>query len=69
MSKKLKELDQKNYTCYFLDDMINIKNLESYRNILIYHIGYVMVKEVSYVTLNSGKPLYLIINKMNGYRV
>ena len=37
---------------YFLDDMINIKNLESnkksYKNILICHIRYMMVKEISY---------------------
>ena len=49
----LKEIDIKNRTFYFFDDMINIKNFDPnefkiderpYKNILIYHIGYVMVR-------------------------
>ena len=36
------------------------------QNILIYHIGYVMVKELSNVTINSISRFYLIINKING---
>ena len=36
------------------------------QNILIYHIEYVMVKELSNVTINSISPFYLIINKING---
>ena len=56
--------------------MINIKNLDpnkikkdekAYKNILIYHTGYVMVKDLSYVTTNSENPLYLSIDKINGY--
>ena len=48
--------------------MINIRNLDlnkikidekSYKNILIYCVGY--------MTPNSVKPLWLIINKINGY--
>ena len=57
--------------------MFNIKNLDpnkvkidekSYKNILIYCIGiyHVTVKDLSYATMNSINPLYLIINKMNG---
>ena len=51
----------------FFDDMINVKNLDpdkikvyekSYKNILIYHINY--------GTVNSVKPLYLIIKKKMG---
>ena len=50
--------------------MINIKNLDpnkikinkkSYKNILIYCIGYLKVK------INSVNPLYLIIDKIKGY--
>ena len=44
---------------YFLNGMVNIKNL-------IYHIGYAKVKDLSYLTINSVNPLYLI-NKINGY--
>ena len=58
----------KNPIYYFLDDMINIKNLnpnnikideKPHKNILIYYI--------SCVTQYSVKSLYLIINKKNGY--
>ena len=56
--------------------MINIKNLDpykikidkkSYKNILIYYIGYVTVKNLRYIKINSVNPLYLIIYKINGY--
>ena len=55
--------------------MINIKKLNpnktmidenSYKNI-IYHIEYVMIKDISYTTINSVSSLYFILNKMNGY--
>ena len=51
--------------------MINIKNLDpskiemdemSYKNI-IYYIGYLMVKNLCYVTVNSVNLLYLFIDK------
>ena len=51
--------------------MINIKNLDSskiemdemsYKNI-IYYIGYVTVKNLCYVTVNSVNLLYLFIDK------
>ena len=56
--------------------MINIKNFvlnqikigkKSYKNIIIYYIGYITIKNQSYAKLNSVNPLYLIINKINGY--
>ena len=49
MSNKFKEIDIKNHTYYFFDDMINIKNLatkkikideKSYKGFLIYYIGW-----------------------------
>ena len=55
--------------------MINIKNLDpnkinidkkSYKNILIYYIGYVTVKNLGYITTNSVNPLYFIIDEING---
>ena len=55
--------------------MINLKNLDpnktkiyekSYKNILICYIGYVTIENLSYVTVNSVNPLYLIISKING---
>ena len=37
------------------------------KNIFIYYIGYVTIKVSKYVKINSVNPLYLIINKVNGY--
>ena len=36
---------------------------KSYKNI-IYYIGYVTIKDSKCVEINSGNPLYFIINKM-----
>ena len=37
------------------------------QNILIYYIGYVTIKDLKYMKINSVNPLYLIINNVNGY--
>ena len=56
--------------------MINIKNFDlnslkidkiSYKNIDIYYIGYSTMKDSDYVNIHSVNPLYLIIDKVNGY--
>ena len=39
----------------------------SYKNILIYYIAYVMIKNLKYMKFNIVNPLYLMLNKMNGY--
>ena len=41
----------------------------SYKNITyhIYYIVYVTIKNSKYVKLYSVNPLYLMLNKMNGY--
>ena len=53
--------------------MINIEDFDSnllkidkksYKNIDIYHIGYITVKGFGYVKINSVNPLYLIIGKI-----
>ena len=76
MSNKVKYISVKSYTFYFFDDNINIKNFDpnninidkkSYKNILIYYIGYVTIKDSKYVKINSVNPLQLMINKVNGY--
>ena len=73
---QIKEINIKNRTYYFFDDMINIKNFDSnqikidknsYKNIVIYHTGYITIKNLSYVKVNSVNPLYLIIDKVDGY--
>ena len=39
----------------------------SYKIILIYYIGYVMIKDSKYMKINSVNLLYLISGKVNGY--
>ena len=55
MSSKVKDKDTKNRTYYFFDDIVNIKNFnpnnikideKSCKNILIYLIGYVTIKDM-----------------------
>ena len=74
MSNKSKAIDIKNRIYYFLEDTINIKNLnpnkikineKSHKNIVIYPIEYVPVKDLSFEKNNSVNPLYLIIDKIN----
>ena len=70
MGNNFKDIVTKNRTYYFFDGMINIKNRDvnknktdkkSQKNIFIYYIGYVMVKNLTYVKINSVNPLYLNI--------
>ena len=72
----IKEINIKNRTYYFFDDMINIKDFDpnllkidkkSYKNIDIYYIGYITVKDSYYVKINSVNSLYLIISETDGY--
>ena len=76
MSNKVTYIDIKNRTYHFFDDIINTKNFvpnnieideKSYKNTLIYNIGYVTIKDSKYVKINSVNPLYLIFSKVNGY--
>ena len=76
MSNKLKDIHIKNHTYNFFDEIINIKSFDpkkskidekSYKNILIYYDGYVTIKDLKYVKIYSVNPLYLIIDKVNGY--
>ena len=76
MSNNVKDINIKNHTYNFFDDMINIKESgpnnikldeKSYKNILIYYIIYVTMKDSKYIKINSVNPLYLMFNKINGY--
>ena len=71
-----KDIDIKNRTNYFFNDLINIKKFDpnnikidekSYKNIFIYYIGYVTIKVSKYVKIYIVNPLYLIFNKVNEY--
>ena len=75
MSNNFEDIYIKNHTCYFFDDIINIKTLDlnkikidqkAYKNIM-YYTGYMMIKDSKYLKINSLSPLYLMINKVNGY--
>ena len=72
----IKEINIKNQTYYFFDDMISIKDFDpdllkidkkSYKNIDIHYTGYITVKDFHYVKINSVNPSYLIINEANVY--
>ena len=76
MSNKVKDIDTKNRTYYFFNDIINIENFDlnnikiderSYKNILIYYIGCVTIKKLKYVKIYDVNPLYLIFRNVNGY--
>ena len=76
MNNKIKDIDIKNHTYYFFDDIINIKIFDPdkvtideklYKSILICYTGYVTIKDLKYVKINSVNPLYHIIDKVNGY--
>ena len=71
----IKEINIKNRTYQFFDDMINVKNFhsnllkidnKSYKDIDFYYIGYITVKDSDYVKINSVNPLYLLIDNVNG---
>ena len=74
---KIKELNIKNRTYYYLNDIINIKDFHSnllridkkqYKDIDIYYIGYITVKKIGdYENINSVDPLYLMIHSAAGY--
>ena len=66
MSNKVKEIDIKNRTYYFFNGIINIKIFDpnnikidekSYKNILIYYIRYITIKDLKYVNINCVNPL------------
>ena len=69
----IKQINIKNRTYYFFNDMINIEDLlktdkKSYKNIDTYYIGYITIKNISdYENIHSVNPLYLIIGEADGY--
>ena len=70
----IKQMNIKNRTYYFYDDMINITNFDPNllkldkkisKDIAIYYIGYV-TKKVKY-KINSVNPLYLLVHRIDGF--
>ena len=72
-----KELNIKNQTYYFFNDIINIKNFGSkllkidkkhYKDIDIYYIRYITIKKIKNCgNIHSLNPLYLIFYWATGY--
>ena len=73
----IKQIDIKNRTYYFYNDMIDIKTFysdllkidkKSYKEIGIYNIGYITIKKSDdYENIYNVNPLYLSITHANGY--
>ena len=68
----IKEINIKNWTYYFFNDITKIKyfdlsllqkDQQSYKNINICCIGCIPSKDSYYVKTNSAYPLYLIISE------
>ena len=74
---KVKELNIKNRTYYFFNDIIDIKDFHSnllkidkkqYKGIDIYYIGYITIKKFGDCeSIRSVNPLYLLIYSATGY--
>ena len=73
----VKQIDIKNRTYYFYNDMVDIKKFDSnllkidkksYKGIGIYNIGNITIKKIDdYENIYSLNPLYLIIDHASGY--
>ena len=73
----IKQINIKNRTSHFFNEMINIKNFDSsllkiykksYKNVGIYYTGYITIKSISdHENINSVNSLYLIIGETDGY--
>ena len=70
--RKVQELNIKNRTYYFFNDMINIKNFHSnllkidkkpHKDFDIYYVGYITIKKIGDCeNIHSVNPFYLLIH-------
>ena len=73
----VKQINIKNRTYYFYNDIIDLENFDSsllkldkksYKDIGIYNIGYITIKKIDdYENIYSVNPLYLCINHASRY--
>ena len=72
----IREMNIKNSIYCFFDVMINVKNFDSnllkieknlHKNIDIWYIGYIKMKNLGYVIIHSVNPLHFINDKVDGY--
>ena len=73
--ENIKEINIKNRTCYFFDDIINIENFnpdllkinkKSCKNIGIYYVGYMTIKDSKYVNIHNVNLSYVLIGEADG---
>ena len=74
---EIKQIDIKNRTYYFYNDIIDLKDFDarllkidkkSYKNIGIYNIGYMTIYKIDDCeSIYSVNPLYLRVDHVNGY--
>ena len=74
---KIRQINIKNGTYYFYNDIINLKKFKSnllkidkksYKNISIYNIAYTTIKTIDDCeNIYSVNPLYLCVDHANGY--
>ena len=74
---KVKQINIKNITYYFYNNIINLKHFKSnllkidkksYKDIDIYSIGYITIRKIDDCEdIYSVNPLYLLTNHANGY--
>ena len=74
---ELKQINIKNRSYYFYNDIINLKNVDarllkidkkSFKNTDIYYIGYITKEKIDDCpNIYSINPLYLFIDHANGY--
>ena len=68
--EKVKQIEIKNQTSYFYNDIMNIEEFDSnlYKDIDIYYTGYITIKKIGhYENIYNVNPLYLIIGKIDGH--
>ena len=73
----VQQIDIKNPTYYFYNDIINIKSFDpillkidrtSYKDIGIYNTGYNTIKKIDdYESIYSVNPLYFTVTNASGY--
>ena len=74
---KVKQIEIKNRTYYFYNDIINMQEFNSnllkidknpYKDIDIYYIAYIIIKKIGDCeNIYSINPLYLIIGRVDGH--
>ena len=74
---KIRQINIKNRTHYFYNDIIDLKKFQSnllkidkisYKNICIYNIGYITIKKIDDCeNIYSVNPLYLRVDHASGY--